>query len=475
MQTHRTNRISARLRAPDVPPELRERFERERLDTNITRMYFFAWYIITIQVVLQILNIFWPQLPGSGIEIPIMLYILLSLATIVVGVVYVVLFSQVKRGRIRSLAAQRFLYRSLIAIYVVIQMVFGTFNILTVQGVNSQIVLMLLVGLVPIMRALYSGAIILASLAYMLILMYCSQGITDAEGISSWRQFAYTDMRANLLILTGLGIFISGIVYRLYVNNFLKSVALENAKARFLSGINHELRTPMNAIAGLAGLARNASDPAKAAEALDALSEQTERFAARLNSLSDIIGDGGEIAYAGDAGEADGAGALGDAAASGGGGGDANDISVPNLAGRHILVVDDVEINRTVLAGMVEMTGAAVVEAADGTEAVALFEGSAEGHFSLILMDVMMPRMDGNEAARRIRAMARADAQSVPIIAVSGNALDEDAAASLAAGMNRHLAKPVDFTSVMQTLRMYVTPGGAPPGGTPGVASPISS
>jgi len=432
---------------PIVPKELRERFERERLETNITRMMYFAWYIIAVQVLLQILNILWPQLPGEGTEIGIMYYILLSLATIIVGVVYAILFSLARRGKIRSAGAQRFMVRSIIAIYFVIQMVFGTFNILTIQGVNSQIVLMLLIGLVPIMKWIHSGAIILASFTYMLVLMYNTQGITDSMGLSSWQRFAYTDMRANLIILTGLAIFISGIVYNLYIKNFLKTVALENAKTRFLSGINHELRTPMNAIAGLAGLARNASDPAKAAEALDALSEQTERFAARLNSLSDIIGDGGEIAYAGDAGEAD-------------------DISMPNLAGRHILVVDDVEINRTVLTGMVEMTGAAVVEAADGTEAVALFEGSAEGHFSLILMDVMMPRMDGNEAARRIRAMARADAQAVPIIAVSGNALDEDAAASLAAGMNRHLAKPVDFTSVMQTLRMYVTPG---------VASPISS
>jgi len=185
----------------------------------------------------------------------------------------------------------------------------------------------------------------------------------------------------------------------------------------------------MNALTGLAAIAKNAPDKDKAVAALDDLEGQAERIVATLNRLSDVIG--GETAES-DTGS-----------------------TPPDLTGKTILVVDDVDINRTVLTGIVEMTGASVVEAGDGTEAVSLFESSAEGHFSMIFMDIMMPKMDGNEAAKRIRAMSRGDATNVPIIAISGNALPEDAKLSLESGMNRHLAKPVDFDIIMRTLREF--------------------
>ena len=101
---------------------------------------------------------------------------------------------------------------------------------------------------------------------------------------------------------------------------------------------------------------------------------------------------------------------------------------------------------------LIGATGSEVEAAVDGVQAVELFQESAEGHYSLILMDVQMPRMDGYEATRRIRAMARADAQTVPIFAMTANAFAEDMEMSRVAGMNGHISKPIDINFVYGIL-----------------------
>jgi CheY-like chemotaxis protein len=332
-------------------------------------------------------------------------------------------------------------------------------NVLTIQGVYGVMTLSLLIGLVPIIRPKHSILTILAALVYTLVLMYVTRGIVDEEGLSSWDHFAQTDMRANLIIMIGLSAFVSTIIYNLYVKNFLKSVELEAAndhleeqvrertkeleeqtaaaqaaskvKGRFLSGMNHELRTPLNAIVGMANIARNTQDKAKSDEAAAEIEQQSARIIAILNDMSEIMADEKSLIPEESSG-------------------------VPELVGKHILVVDDVEINRTVFAGLIECTEAAVDDAKDGHEAVELFGKSPEGYYDLILMDIMMPRMDGNEATRRIRAMDRADAKTTPIVAISANALTSDVEGALNAGMNRHIAKPVDFDVIMRTLREFI-------------------
>jgi CheY-like chemotaxis protein len=291
--------------------------------------------------------------------------------------------------------------------------------------------------------------------------MYATRGITDDEGLSSWDHFAQTDMRANLIIMVGLAAFVSGIVYNLYVKNFLKSAALETmndrleeqvkertkeleeqttaaqtaskVKSRFLSGMNHELRTPLNAIAGMAGIARQAvikDDGAKAEEAFVEIERQSAHITSILNDISEIVAEEKRLSPEASQG-------------------------VPNLQGKHILVVDDVDINRTVLAGLVECTEAAVEEAKDGVEAVDMFRNSPDGYYDLIFMDIMMPKMDGNETTRIIRGMDRADSAGIPIVAISANALGADVKAALDAGMDKHTAKPVDFDIIMDTLREF--------------------
>ena len=94
--------------------------------------------------------------------------------------------------------------------------------------------------------------------------------------------------------------------------------------------------------------------------------------------------------------------------------------------------------------------------AVNGREAVDLFASHSPGYFSAILMDMRMPEMDGLEATRRIRAMDRPDAKTIPIIALTANAFDEDVQRSLQAGLNAHLSKPVQPDALYQTLESLI-------------------
>ena len=123
-----------------------------------------------------------------------------------------------------------------------------------------------------------------------------------------------------------------------------------------------------------------------------------------------------------------------------------------DIAGMQVLLVEDNEINCEIVDFMLRDAGAEVVTANDGKAAVDAFEASALGTFDCILMDLMMPVMSGYEAARVIRGLKRPDAGTVPIIALSANAFEEDVALAKDAGMNEHLAKPVDIRRMLQVM-----------------------
>ena len=127
-----------------------------------------------------------------------------------------------------------------------------------------------------------------------------------------------------------------------------------------------------------------------------------------------------------------------------------------DLDGRHILLAEDIEINAEIMMQLLEMRGITTDHAENGRAAVDLFAQSAEGTYDAVLMDVRMPEMDGLEAAAAIRAMDRADAARVPIIAMTGNAFDEDVQQSLQAGMNAHLSKPVEPDQLYATLEELI-------------------
>ena len=125
------------------------------------------------------------------------------------------------------------------------------------------------------------------------------------------------------------------------------------------------------------------------------------------------------------------------------------------LAGMSILLVEDNKLNREIAEFVLDQAGANVTIAFDGREAVDAFAAAAQGTFDLVLMDIMMPNMNGYEATRAIRAMNRTDAKRVPIVAMSANAFADDVAYSRESGMNDHLAKPIDADKLVRVLARY--------------------
>ena len=118
-------------------------------------------------------------------------------------------------------------------------------------------------------------------------------------------------------------------------------------------------------------------------------------------------------------------------------------------------LVEDNELNREIAQFILEHTGITVVNAENGKEAVEIFKASEQGEFDFILMDVMMPVMDGLEATRIIRKMERPDAVQIPIFAMTANAFSEDRKRCKEAGMTEHLAKPLNSEKMIAKLRLY--------------------
>ena len=127
-----------------------------------------------------------------------------------------------------------------------------------------------------------------------------------------------------------------------------------------------------------------------------------------------------------------------------------------DLDGAKILLVEDNDINLEIAEFILKKCGAEVICARNGREAVRLFENSSDREFSAILMDILMPVMNGLDAAKEIRALPRPDARTVPIIAMSANAFTDDIEQSLKAGMNEHLVKPLDEALLTKTLNRYI-------------------
>ena len=126
--------------------------------------------------------------------------------------------------------------------------------------------------------------------------------------------------------------------------------------------------------------------------------------------------------------------------------------AIHTIKGKRILIAEDNELNAEIAKTVLEDVGALVTRVEDGQQAVELFKEKPAGTFDAILMDLMMPVMDGYTATRKIRELERSDAKTVPIIAMTANAFQEDAEKCIAVGMNAHLAKPLDVEKVMITI-----------------------
>lgn len=128
------------------------------------------------------------------------------------------------------------------------------------------------------------------------------------------------------------------------------------------------------------------------------------------------------------------------------------DGSVHSIQGVKILLAEDNDLNLEIATELLEEQGAVITPARNGEEALNLFETNTPGTFDVILLDIMMPVMDGLEACRAIRSLDRPDASTIPIIALTANAFFEDTKKCLDAGMNAHLSKPIDMNKMIQTI-----------------------
>ena len=126
--------------------------------------------------------------------------------------------------------------------------------------------------------------------------------------------------------------------------------------------------------------------------------------------------------------------------------------AIHTIKGKRILLVEDNELNAEIAKTVLEDVGALITRAENGQQALELFKEKPAGTFDVILMDLMMPVMDGYTATKKIRSLERSDAKTIPIIAMTANAFQEDAEKCIAVGMNAHLAKPLDIEKVMITI-----------------------
>ena len=132
------------------------------------------------------------------------------------------------------------------------------------------------------------------------------------------------------------------------------------------------------------------------------------------------------------------------------------DVSEKSIKGLHILLAEDNELNMEIAEFVLQNEGAEVTKAWDGQEAVELFRNSEPGEFDVILMDIMMPVMNGYEATKMIRSLDREDAKKIPIIAMTANAFTEDRIRAREAGMDEHVAKPLDVELLLKVIHKLV-------------------
>jgi CheY-like chemotaxis protein len=211
-----------------------------------------------------------------------------------------------------------------------------------------------------------------------------------------------------------------------------KAEKANHAKDEFLANMSHEMRTPLNVIMGMTRIARESQDNPATLDCLDKIEKASTELLGLIDNLLDKSKELKEQAQP------------------------SQSEACPDWSGKRILAAEDVDINREILAAMLEPSGARLDFAENGLQALTMFKADPEG-YNLILMDLMMPEMDGLEAARQIRAFERSCSkpEAVPIIAMTAKVFQEDVKACLDAGMNGHIGKPLVLSELFDWLRKY--------------------
>ncbi len=126
---------------------------------------------------------------------------------------------------------------------------------------------------------------------------------------------------------------------------------------------------------------------------------------------------------------------------------------MPDFSGKRVLLAEDNQLNQILSENILSNVGFAVEIVGDGTDAVEKMKSEPAGYYDVILMDIQMPQMDGYEATKQIRALDDKEKATIPIVAVTANAFEDDKQTALDVGMNGHLAKPYDIPEIMKTLK----------------------
>ena len=213
-------------------------------------------------------------------------------------------------------------------------------------------------------------------------------------------------------------------------------------KIRKENNLSHELLTPMNALLGYVRLAKQEEMPPKVRAYVDNIETSAEHMLVLIDAILGVERPEVERREA----KRSGNGSLAEDD-------DAGKHDQADLEGVKGLLVEDMEVNRHIAVMLLESIGIEAECAENGEEAVWMLDEAQADAFDAVLMDVQMPVMDGYEAARAIRALTDQAKAGIPIIAVTANALEEDVRMAMEAGMDAHVAKPVDLDRLSAVLR----------------------
>ena len=268
-------------------------------------------------------------------------------------------------------------------------------------------------------------------------------GVTD-KAVSKWeRDLSYPDMALYPKLADILGV---------TANDLLRASIGEGRPSRLLQifGMTHDIRTPLHIILGCANLAKiHSGSPEQLERYLESIrlsGEYLLQTVERLMQVTDQEQAGsGEQARPADVRELEEY--LNQRA-------DARKNALENydFSGRRVLVAEDIQVNREILAEILKQTGAESFFAENGAVCVSMMEEAPAGFYDVILMDIMMPEMDGLEAARRIRGMADPRKAGIPIIAVSANVYEKERRAAHAVGMDGFVEKPVRIDRLLAMM-----------------------
>ncbi|MDR0831811.1 MAG: response regulator [Bacillales bacterium] len=286
-------------------------FESERCASNLHRIWLFSIYVIVLEVLLQILNIFKPQ--GES-DIDLMPFIILSIASLLIAIIFCIIFSYFKKNsnKISEKVKNNFTFLYLY-IYIVIQMAFLSLNILQAGTFESYVIVVMVAGLFIVIKPIEILFIGVGGGLYSALFAFFNR---DKGDFSSWNRLMSTDLWTNLLIMVGIAIFVSILLYRMYVSNYTQRIKIEKinsslertvddrtkelqsqiviaenaskAKSTFLARMSHEIRTPLNAIIGLLQIIQKKEHDAVTKSHLREIKNASDHLLGLLNDILDM-------------------------------------------------------------------------------------------------------------------------------------------------------------------------------------------